>query len=269
MKLNLFLQILLVVIVLSSCRSQRDIVYLEDMSPVTEYAIRYKQQAKIYADDRLLITVSSKNPELAMPFNIEGGNIQLSERGDIIPDNRAGASPNKGYRVNLNGKIDFPLLGELHVEGLTLNELSEMIKDKIIQGNFIKDPIVRAEFGNFKIFMLGEVASVGEYIVEGDRISLLEAIAKAGDLTERARLDRVAVIREKGTTAQMIMHDLRSKDIFSSPSFYLQQNDIVYVAPRYVKADREDNLIRYGTLAFSTITSVLTLILLFTRNINN
>ena len=104
----------------------------------------------------------------------------------------------------------------------------------------MKDPLVSIEFLNFKYTVLGAVGSNGTYTVDGDRVTLLEAIAKAGDLTSKAKVDRVAVIREIEGERQIFMHDLRTKDIFDSPCFYLQQNDIVYVEPKYKKKDVED-----------------------------
>ena len=108
--------------------------------------------------------------------------------------------------------------------------------------------------------MLGDVGSNGTYSVDGDRVTLLEAIAKAGDLTSRARVDRVAVIRENNGSREMYMHDLRSKDIFESPCFYLQQNDIVYVEPKYKKKDTEDRTIQYASLILSLVTATCTVL---------
>jgi polysaccharide export outer membrane protein len=106
---------------------------------------------------------------------------------------------------------------------------------------------------------LGAVASNGVKTALGDRVTLLEAIANAGDLTANAAIDRVAVIREMGENRQVFMHDLRSKDIFESPCFYLQQNDIVYVEPKYKKKDTEDKVMQYGTLLLSLTSTISTM----------
>ena len=164
------------------------------------------------------------------------------------------------YRVDNDGEINFPVLGKLYVAGLTLPEASDMIRNRIIDGKYIKDPLVSLEFLNFKYSVLGAVGNTGTFSVEGDRITLLEAIAKAGDVTQRGRVNRVAVIREEDGQRVMYQHDLRSKDLFESPCFYLQQNDIVYVEPKYRKQDREDKGWKYTTGILSFITAVCSVI---------
>ena len=215
-------------LLLTSCASRKNIVYLQDMQIGEKYRYDTRYEAVIRRDDRLSITVSNKNPELAIPFNIYGGTFKVGENGDITTD-AATKVNEKGYRVDVDGDIDFPILGILHVEGLTVSELRDLIKEKIEKGNYMKDPLVSIEFLNFKYTVLGAVGHNGTFSADGDRVTLLEAIANAGDLTDKARTDRVAVIREVDGARQMFMHDLRSKDIFDSPCFYLQQNDVVYV----------------------------------------
>ncbi|MBQ6657924.1 MAG: SLBB domain-containing protein, partial [Prevotella sp.] len=130
----------------------------------------------------------------------------------------------------------------------------------------LKDPIVLVEFLNFKISILGEVNRVGQYNVSGDRLTLLDAIAMAGDLTKNARLDRIAVIREYGNKRRIMWNDIRTKDIFTSPSYYLQQNDIVYVETNGRRAEEvvQRRFSMWHTVIYS-ITSVISLIILFTK----
>lgn len=240
---------------LASCASRKDFVYLNDMQMGEKYPIEMKYEAEVHCDDRLSILVSCKNPELAIPFNIQGGNFRVNADGSISPSE---ASVNeKGYRVDALGNIDFPILGKLHVDGLKISEVKNLIESRIKQGEYIKDPLVSVEFLNFKYTVLGAVANNGTFTVNGDRITILEAIANAGDLTSKARIDRVKVIREVGNEKQMFIHDLRSTDIFQSPCFYLQQNDIVYVEPRYRKKDAEDRGWQITTLLIS-IASLVT-----------
>lgn len=160
----------------------------------------------------------------------------------------------------MDGDIDFPILGILHVEGLTVSEVKDLIKKKIEKGSYMKDPLVSIEFLNFKYTVLGAVNNNGTFTVDGDRITLLEAIANAGDLTDKARTDRVAVIREVDGERQMFMHDLKSKDIFESPCFYLQQNDVVYVEPKYGKRDREDRGWQISTTLLSIASVICSLL---------
>ena len=249
----------LVVLLLSSC-SSRKIISLQAMQMGHLYPIDAKYEAIVHRDDRLSITVSCKNPELALPFNIYGGTFQVGSDGNITTSETSARVNEKGYRVDIDGNIDFPILGKLHVEGLTVSQVTDLIKKKLIAGNYMKDPLVSLEFLNFKYTVLGAVGHTGTFSVDGDRITLLEAVANAGDLTARAKVDRVAVIREIGGERQMFMHDLRSKDIFESPCFYLQQNDIVYVEPKYNKKDNEERGWQIGTTLLSVVTAVCSII---------
>ena len=252
--LFLFLSALLA---LSSCVSSKDFVYLQDMQVGERYHFERKHEAVVHRDDRLSITVSCKQPELALPFNTQTAAVRVSSTGEIssAPD-----GTDKGYRVDVDGNIDFPMLGKINVEGRTLAEVTQLIKNGIIEGNFIKNPLVSVDFLNFKYTVLGAVGSNGTYTVRGDRVTLLEAIANAGDLATNARVDKVTVIREIGKERQIFVHDLRRSDIFNSPCFYLQQNDIVYVEPKYRKKERSERITQYITMTLSAIATACTVI---------
>lgn len=249
---------LLAVLLLSSC-ARKNFVYLQDMNMGTKYPYEDKYEAVVHKDDRLSITVSCKNPELAIPFNIYGGTFRVGADGNVSADGTTKVNE-KGYRVDVEGNIDFPILGKLHVDGMKVSQVRDLIKRKIEEGNYMKDPLVSIEFLNFKYTVLGAVGHTGTFSVDGDRVTLLEAIAKAGDLSSKAKTDRVAVIREVNGERQMFMHDLRSKDIFESPCFYLQQNDIVYVEPKYRKKDTEDRGWQIGTTVLSLASVICSLI---------
>ncbi|WP_304240947.1 polysaccharide biosynthesis tyrosine autokinase [Phocaeicola plebeius] len=205
---------LLAVLLLTSCASRKNFVYLQDMEMGLKYPIETKHEAVVHRDDRLSITVSCKNPELAIPFNIYDGTFRVGTDGSVTADASSKVNE-KGYRVDVNGEIDFPILGKLHIEGMKVSEVRDLIKQKIEAGEYMKDPLVSIEFLNFKYTVLGAVGSNGTYTVDGDRVTLLEAIAKAGDLTSKAKVDRVAVIREIEGERQIFMHDLRTKDIYN------------------------------------------------------
>ncbi len=169
----------------------------------------------------------------------------------------------KGYLVDVDGNIDFPILGSLHVEGMTRRQLTELIKKRIIEGEYVKDPIVTVNFLNFKFSVLGEVNSVGTYEVTGDHITLLDALAMAGDLTQYSRLDRIAVIREYGNKRRIMYNDIRSKDIFNSPSYYLQQNDIIYVEPTGMRAtEQSQRKLSVVSMILSFVSSITSFVLL-------
>lgn len=258
---------LIIILMFTSCASRKDLVYLRDMEELMEYPVYQKYEPIIHRDDRLSITVSCKNPELTLPFNIPGSsNYSVGIDGNITSTSNTNSSSdnaNKGYLVDVNGEIDFPILGKLKVEGRTRGQVTDMIKQRLIDEDLIKDPIVMVNFLNFKITVLGEVNNVGTIDVSGDRITLLEAIAQAGDITDQGRVDRVAVVREYGNKRRILFHDLRSKDVFNSPCYYLQQNDIVYVEPSSAKT--RDNAQRtFNTLSMimSFVTTITSLIVL-------
>ncbi|MDD6254183.1 MAG: polysaccharide biosynthesis/export family protein [Bacteroidales bacterium] len=245
------------VLALSSCASGKKFVYLNDMEAGKKYPFDYRHEAVIQCNDRLAITVSCKQPELALPFNIQTGSVQISSDGTA----RSSATlDNKGYRVDTDGNIDFPILGTIHLAGLNISEATELIKQQIIDGDYIKAPLVTIDFLNFKYTVLGAIGGNGSYTVNDGRITLIEAIANAGDLSSKARLDRIAVIRETDGSKEIFLNDIRSKDIFNSPCFFLQQNDIIYVEPKYKKKDREDKTLQYVTLATSLVTTVCSVI---------
>ena len=216
---------LLAMVIFSSCASRKDFVYLQDMDELQEYPMVQKYEAIIHRDDRLSIIVNSKNPELSLPFNMSGSRSYSVEADGTISNNEVGAlsdEKEKGYLVDINGNIDFPVLGE--------------------------------------------VGHVGTFEVKGDRITLLEALAMAGDLTPRSRLDRIAVIREYGNKRRILFHDIRSKDIFTSPYYYLQQNDIVYVEPTNMKAtEQAQRKLSTWSMILSFITTITSLVLLTTK----
>lgn len=268
-KLYLLSSLAVVIMLLSSCATRKELLYLQDMDELTEYPVVQKYEAVIHRDDKLSIVVSCKDPELALPFNMPGtGGYKIGADGNIqtIPATANMNDPkNKpGYLVDVNGDIDFPILGKLHVEGLSRTQLTNMIKKEITSRELLKEPIVMVDFLNFKFTVLGEVGSVGTYEVTGDRITLLEALAMAGDLTTHSKLDRIGVIREYGNKRRITWHNIQSKDIFTSPCYYLQQNDIIYVQPTSAKAQELDQRKTYvWSTLLSCITTITSLFFLF------
>ena len=241
----------------TACTSTKKIIYLQDVVPLKQQEIEQKYEVIIHGDDLLAIMVNSRDPELALPFNMPMVSYQLGS-------NTGGQQRVLGYLVDTNGNIDFPILGEIHVEGLTRMQLTELIKNKLIEGDLIKDPIVTVQFLNFKISVMGEVGRPGSFTIAGDRITLLEALSMAGDLTIYGRRDRVGVIRENNGKRTILFHDLRSADIFNSPCYYLQQNDIVYVEPNKAKSGQssinQNNSIGVWVSVISLLTTIAVLI---------
>ena len=251
-----------VVVLCTSCASSKKVVYLQDVVPLKQQVIEQKYEVYIHNDDLLAIMVNSKNPELALPFNMPMVTYQLGSQS--APQQRV-----LGYLVDTNGDIDFPILGKLHVAGLTRLQLTDLIKQRLIEEDLIKDPIVTVQFLNYKVAVMGEVNRPGSFNISGDRITLLEALSMAGDLTIYGRRDRVAVIREKDGKRTILMHDLRSSDIFNSPCYYLQQNDIVYVEPNKAKAGQseinQNKSVGVWLSAASILVSIASLIVTLTK----
>lgn len=249
--------LLCLIVLLASCSAPKEVLYLQDIATVKEENIDKNYEVIIHKDDLLAILVNSKDPELALPFNMPVVTYQIG--GQTSVQQRL-----LGYLVDQNGDIDFPILGKIHVEGLTRMQVTESIKQKLMEEDLIKDPIVTVQFLNFKVSVMGEVARPGTFDISGDRITLLEALSMAGDLTIYGRRDRVAVIREKDGKRRITYHDLRSSDIFQSPCYYLQQNDIVYVEPNKAKTGQSrinsNNSVGVWLSAVSVLASITSLL---------
>ena len=241
---------------LASCSAPKEVLYLQDIASIKEENIDKNYEVIIHKDDLLAILVNSKDPELALPFNMPVVTYQIGAQ--TTAQQRL-----LGYLVDQNGDIDFPILGKIHVEGLTRMQVTELIKQKLMSEDLIKDPIVTVQFLNFKVSVMGEVTRPGTFDISGDRITLLEALSMAGDLTIYGRRDRVAVIREKDGKRRIRYHDLRSSDIFQSPCYYLQQNDIVYVEPNKAKTGQSrinsNNSVGVWLSAVSVLASITSL----------
>lgn len=241
---------LLMIVLLAGCAGQKKILYLQDLEEQEKLKINGSYDVEITYDDLLGITVNSRNPELTVPFTLQTGG------GTPSTTVASSSSGQKGieYLVDSKGDIDFPILGKIHVVGMTRMELTNYIKRRLIDEDYIKDPIVIVKFLNFKVSVLGDVGSPGIINVNSDRITIFEAISQAGDLAITGRRYNVTVIREENGERVPYYLDLRSKEVFDSPCYYLQQNDLVYVEP-------SKNKIRQGdTNQFTRINTWTTLI---------
>ncbi|MBR6053796.1 MAG: polysaccharide biosynthesis/export family protein [Bacteroidales bacterium] len=203
-----------------ACYSPKTLNYLQDIEIDSVYVAQRAPELKIQPDDKLGIRIYSQDPQLSAPFN------SWSTTGE--------GAPVAGYIVDKGGFIDFPVLGRLRVEGMTLEEIKKDLTDRIISGGYIKEPIVTVSIDNFDIAVLGET---NEKIVNvsGRSINILELLARASGTEDAANIKEIMVIRTTGDTRRVYSINLKSKDLFNSPAFYLQQNDIVYVKHRGVK----------------------------------
>lgn len=219
---------------LASCGSKtsRNINYLQEAQKDTTVSMLPEEGILVQPKDMISIVVSSRSPELSAMFNLT--NVSYQAGGETSTT----GSYNRilGYSVDNNGNIDFPIVGKINVSGLTRWQVADKVKEELVSRNLLKDPVISVEFLNFKVSVLGEVAHPGTYTVTGDKITLLEALSLAGDLTIYGRRDRVSVIREINGKRTVYINDLRSMDLFTSPSYYLKQNDVVLVEPNKVRA---------------------------------
>ncbi|MFC3353465.1 polysaccharide biosynthesis/export family protein [Sphingobacterium zeae] len=260
MKRQILAMILLGVSLLTSCMAPKKVVYVNDMEPNIAYRALEVPMLKLQQSDRLGITVSAKNPELAAPFNVMGGSYTAVDKENSMRATSA-SSGSPSYLIDQQGNITFPILGNLHLEGLTLEQVRDLLAQRLSDGGYIKDAIVKVELLNLKVNVMGEVNRVGIIDVPDSRINLLEAISKAAGLTRNAASDRVTVIREENGVRKKMLTNVGSQDIFDSPAYYLQQNDIVYVEPIAAESTpREDRSWRFTSIATGIVTVILTAI---------
>ena len=247
------LSCLVAIFLFTSCQSYKKVPYLQDAEVVRETVqqeILY--DARIMPKDLLTIVLACTSPELAVPFNlivaspasVATGNTQVTTQSVLQP-----------YLVDNNGNINFPVLGELKVGGLTKKEAEQLIVEKLKP--YIKEtPIVTVRMVNYKISVIGEVARPGTFTISNEKVNLLEALAMAGDMTVWGLRENVKLIREGADGKQEIVTlDLNKAETLLSPYYWLQQNDIVYVTPNKAKARNSD--IGNSTSLWFSATSIL------------
>ena len=249
-----------------SCSTYKNINYIQDAQADEIEEMTISKGILIQPKDMISIVVSSRNPELAQIFNLPRVTYQIAS-GTVTSGSASGSSNGiMGYTVDNEGNIDFPVLGLIHVAGMTRWELAKAIKKMLIGQDLLKDAVVTVEFMNFKVSVIGEVNSPGTYDIQGDKITLLEALSMAGDLTIFGKRDNVTIIREQNGERIFYKVDLRSTDLFLSPAYNLQQNDVVYVEPNKVRAGQStinENSLKSVSLWISIasfLTTIATLI---------
>lgn len=256
---------LLTMTMLASCAQVKNIAYFQDKAIDHPEEIDKHGGIVIQPKDMISIVVSSRNPELATMFNLPVVSYQAGS--EIVT---AAQQKLMGYVVDNDGYIDFPVLGKIQVSGMTRWELSNEIKQTLLKEGYLNDAVVTVEFMNFKVSVLGEVNNPGTYTIEGDKVTVLQAISLAGDLTIFGKRENVTVIREQNGERVFYNINLCSVDMFKSPAYNLLQNDIVYVEPSDIKARQstlDDKglrmtsiLISSGSLLVSIATLLATLI---------
>lgn len=214
-----FKLIILLCFAFVSCETSKKTSYLQNVADKSIYKKESTPDIKFRTNDVLSIIVSSRKPEMSEPFNLPAVSRTTS-----------------GYLVDMEGYIDFPVLGKIKVSGLSRAQLTEELKQRLISEDLIPDPIITIEILNFQISVLGEVVGPGTFIVTSDRITILQALGKAGDLTIYGKRDNVLVQREENDVIVYHRVDLRYSNLIYSPVYYLQQNDVVYVESTNARA---------------------------------
>lgn len=230
--------LLLAVWGLVACSTPARITYFQDLRPgESEQQVVAATEIKVRPGDKLSIIVNSRDPQLTQLFNLPYVGQQIGQgsvTSNATSSNSQGVS---GYTVDEEGMIDFPVLGKIEIAGKNREEIAAFIKEELLAKNLVKDPVVTVEYMNLCISVLGEVASPGRYSIDRDKVTLLDAISMAGDLTIYGKREKVLVLREENGVQRVYGVNLCSAEhLYTSPVYYLRQNDVVYVEPNNVRA---------------------------------
>ena len=256
--------IICVAIALCSCNAQRNVLYLQDAYDGTAITLPEDYLIRIKPNDKLNIIVNSLTPELSLPFNSSSNYNSLTGSTQATSYNDDSI---QSIVVAADGSITMPILGRIECAGLTREELASKIEQLITEGGYLTDPQVNVTFVDLTLSIVGEVTRPGRYNISKDHITIFEALALAGDMTIYGNRANVAVVREINGQNIITRLDLRSDDVFASPCFYLEQNDIIIVSPnKYRAATAEINQNRSFWISIaSTAISLATLMLTLFR----
>ena len=225
----------------TSCGTPKNVAYFQDLNNNPDTVITLQNRViTVKPTDKIYIGVKSKDPQISQLFNLTGGTS--SGATNMSQDAYY-------YTVDSKGDIDFPVVGKIQVAGLTREEIAEKVKKSLVDASLVKDPTVTVSLSNLHYSMMGEVAKPGQYAIEEEKVTILDAISKAGDLTIQGKRNDVMVLRQENGHQKIYKINLCSgRDIFNSPAYYLQQNDVVYVTPNDTKK-------RSSTLNGNTVQS--------------
>ena len=211
--LFLVIALLAIIVVLGSCSVPKDIAYFQDFNSGKSIIVQNPVEIKFRADDEIRIMVSTQRDELTKQFSLGAGTSSEGSR----------------YTIDSEGYIRFPMLGRIHVAGLNRQELQEMIREMIIEKDLVRDPIVTVDYSNLYVIILGDVGA-GRVQIDRDKFTILDAIGSSGDLRITGQRTNVKVIRENyGKKTVYELNLCSAEDLYSSPVYYLQQNDVIYV----------------------------------------
>lgn len=265
MKFCKILSLTLMVLAAVSCSTPKEISYFQDLQPgVTELTITDPVEIKVRPKDKLSIIVNAQDSKLTNMFNLPIVSTQIGQESSGGSGTSRGVS---GYTVDSDGNITFPVLGKINVEGMTREQIAEYLTGQLKEKELIKDPVVTVEFMNLGVSVLGEVNNPGRISISRDNMTILDALSEAGDLTIFGKRERVLVLRQENGKQRVYSVNLCSAGhIYTSPVYYLQQNDVVYVTPNDTKSRQSTvngNTVRstsFWISLASLITSIAVLI---------
>lgn len=265
MKFCKILSLTLMVLAAVSCSTPKEISYFQDLQPgVTELTITDPVEIKVRPKDKLSILVNAQDQKLTNMFNLPIVSQQIGQESTVSSGTSRGVS---GYTVDTDGYINFPVLGKMKVEGMTREQIAEYLTGQLKEKELIKEPVVTVEFMNLGVSVLGEVNKPGRISINRDNLTILDALSEAGDLTIFGKREKVLVLRQENGKQRVYDINLCSAEhIYSSPVYYLQQNDVVYVIPNDTKSRQSTvngNTVRstsFWISLASLITSIAVLI---------
>ena len=265
MKFCKILSLILMVLAAVSCSTPKEISYFQDLQPgVTELTITDPVEIKVSPKDKLSILVNAQDQKLTNMFNLPIVSQQIGQESTGSSGSSRGVS---GYTVDSFGDINFPVLGKIRVEGMTREQIADYLTKQLKEQELIKDPVVTVEFMNLGVSVLGEVNKPGRISINRDNMTILDALSEAGDLTIFGKREKVLVLRQEDGKQRVYGVNLCSADhIYTSPVYYLQQNDVVYVIPNNTKSRQSTvngNTVRstsFWISLASLITSIAVLI---------
>ncbi len=221
-----------------SCSAPSQVTYFQDLRPgESEQKVVAATEIKVRPGDKLSIIVNSRDPQLSQLFNLPYVSRQIGQVSASSSSVSGSSQGISGYTVDEKGMIDFPVLGKIEIAGKNREEIATFIKGELLAKNLVKDPVVTVEYMNLCISVLGEVTQPGRYSIDRDKVTVLDAISMAGDLTIYGKREKVLVLREEEGVQHVYGVNLCSAEhLYTSPVYYLRQNDVVYVEPNNVRA---------------------------------
>ena len=258
MKPIIFKKIFLLICIsffITSCVSKQEIVYFQNAKKFETIVNTDTFTAKLKVGDIVGIYVSTLDQTVTKPYNLVKVSGGTQGAGELID-----------YLIDIDGNIDYPVLGKVKLLGLSIEEVKTLFKKKFADSQLLKDPVIIVRILNFRITIHGEVNSPGVYPVSGERISILEALGMAGDLTIKGRRDNLMVIRDFNGTKTISRIDLTTKELFDSPVYFLTQNDVIYVEPNNSAISNASGDTRIGTIISITSFILTTALIFVTRN---